>query len=45
MRLSGGNIVVERMEGDAIFLRPDLREHAGWWFYWTSASRSGQVGR
>ncbi len=30
----GGNIVVERMEGDTIFLRPDLRETQGWWFYW-----------
>ena len=31
----GGNIVVERMEGDTIYLRPDLRDTEGWWFYWS----------
>jgi len=30
----GGNIVVERIEGDTVFLRPDLRDTNGWWFYW-----------
>ncbi|MHC4537477.1 MAG: M14 family zinc carboxypeptidase [Planctomycetota bacterium] len=30
----GGNILVERIEGDTIFLRPDLRDTSTWWFYW-----------
>ncbi|MBC8876508.1 MAG: peptidase M14 [Planctomycetes bacterium] len=30
----GGNIVVERIEGDQVYLRPDLRDTNGWWFYW-----------
>jgi hypothetical protein len=31
----GGNIVVERMDGDTVYLRPDLRDTEGWWFYWS----------
>ena len=31
----GGNIVVERIQGDDVFLRQDLRDTAGWWFYWS----------
>ncbi len=30
----GANIVVDRIEGDAVYLRPDLRDTEGWWFYW-----------
>ena len=30
----GGNIIVERIEGDTITLRPDRRDTEGWWFYW-----------
>src|SRR6187431_1858647 len=30
----GGNITVDRIEGDAILLRPDLRDTNGDWFYW-----------
>lgn len=30
----GGNIVVERVAGDAVFLRPDLRDTSIEWFYW-----------
>jgi hypothetical protein len=30
----GGNIIVDKIEGDKIFLRPDLRDTAGDWFYW-----------
>lgn len=30
----GGNIVVDRVEGDTVYLRPDLRDTEGWWFYW-----------
>lgn len=30
----GGNIVVEGMEGDRVYLHQDLRDTEGWWFYW-----------
>lgn len=30
----GGNIVLERIEGEKVILRPDLRDTKGWWFYW-----------
>lgn len=30
----GGNIIVEKIEGDTVFLKPDLRDTKGWWFYW-----------
>ena len=30
----GGNVVVERTDGDTVYLRPDLRDTQGWWFYW-----------
>lgn len=36
----GGNIVVERIDGDTIYLRPDLRDTEGWWFYWSFRVRS-----
>ena len=32
--LPGGNIVVEEIEGDRITVHQDLRDTAGWWFYW-----------
>ena len=31
---SGGNIIVQRIEGDTVFLHQDLRDTAGDWFYW-----------
>ncbi len=40
----GGNIVVERIEGDQVYLRPDLRDTNGWWFYWNYRVR-GAAGR
>jgi hypothetical protein len=40
----GGNIVVERIDGDTIYLRPDLRDTEGWWFYWNFRVR-GAAGR
>ncbi|MCP4257525.1 MAG: peptidase M14 [Planctomycetes bacterium] len=40
----GGNIIVERIEGDIIFLRPDLRDTSTWWFYWYFRV-SGAAGR
>lgn len=30
----GGNIIIERTEGDTLFIKPDLRDTHGWWFYW-----------
>lgn len=39
-----GNIVVERIEGDRVYLRPDLRDTNGWWFYWNFRVR-GANGR
>lgn len=38
----GGNIVVERIEGDRVDLRPDLRDTQGWWFYWDFRVRGAQ---
>jgi hypothetical protein len=40
----GGNIVVDRIEGDAVFLRQDLRDTMGDWFYWAFRVR-GAAGR
>jgi hypothetical protein len=30
----GGNIIVEKIEGNTVFVRQDLRDTAGHWFYW-----------
>jgi hypothetical protein len=30
----GGNIVVDRIQGDEAFVQQDLRDTSGWWFYW-----------
>jgi len=38
----GGNIVVERIEGDTVYLRPDLRDTEGWWFYWSFRVRGAE---
>lgn len=40
----GGNIVLEKVEGDEVFLRQDLRDTEGWWFYWCFRVR-GAAGR
>ncbi|MCP4608103.1 MAG: peptidase M14 [Planctomycetes bacterium] len=40
----GGNVIVERIEGNTIFLRPDLRDTSTWWFYWYFRIR-GAAGR
>lgn len=40
----GGNILVEKTEGDSVFLRQDLRDTAGDWFYWHFRVR-GAAGR
>ena len=40
----GGNIIVDRIEGDQVSLRQDLRDTNGWWFYWNFRVR-GAAGR
>lgn len=40
----GGNIIVERIDGDHIYVRQDLRDTKGWWFYWNFRVR-GAAGR
>lgn len=30
----GGNIIVEKIDGDHVWLRQDLRDTSEWWFYW-----------
>jgi len=40
----GGNGVVERVDGDTIHIKPDLRDTEGWWFYWNFRVR-GAAGR
>lgn len=30
----GGNIIVDKIRGDSIWIRPDLRDTEGDWFYW-----------
>ena len=37
-----GNIVLERVEGDDVYLHQDLRDTEGWWFYWNFAVRGAQ---
>jgi arylsulfatase A-like enzyme len=40
----GGNIVLEKTEGDNVFVHQDLRDTKGDWFYWYFAVR-GAAGR
>ncbi|HNT87607.1 MAG TPA: M14 family zinc carboxypeptidase, partial [Candidatus Hydrogenedentes bacterium] len=40
----GGNVVVDRIDGDTVYLKPDLRDTEGWWFYWNFRVR-GAAGR
>lgn len=40
----GGNIIVDRTEGDTVFLKPDQRDSSTWWFYWHFRVR-GAAGR
>jgi len=40
----GGNILIDRIEDDAVFVRQDLRETSGDWFYWCFRVR-GAAGR
>jgi len=32
--LPAGNIIVEKIDGNDIYLAQDLRDTEGWWFYW-----------
>jgi hypothetical protein len=43
-RYPGGNIIVERIDGDVVYLRPDQRDTTTWWFYWNFRVR-GVAGR
>ncbi len=40
----GGNIIVDRIEGDNIYLQQDLRDTEGHWFYWAFRIK-GAAGR
>ncbi len=40
----GGNIIVERIEGDTAYIHQDIRDTKGWWFYWNFRVR-GAAGR
>ncbi len=40
----GGNIVVERIDGDRVYLHQDQRDTPGFWFYWYFRVR-GAAGR
>ena len=40
----GGNVVLERIEGDAVYLHQDQRDTPGFWFYWYFRVR-GATGR
>ena len=41
---SGGNIVVEKIEGDTVTVHQDRRDTKDWWFYWCFRVR-GAVGK
>jgi hypothetical protein len=40
----GGNIIFQRINGDLVDLKQDLRDTKGWWFYWSFQVR-GAAGR
>ncbi|HOX07227.1 MAG TPA: M14-type cytosolic carboxypeptidase [Planctomycetota bacterium] len=40
----GGNIIVERIDGDRLVVRQDLRDTDQWWFWWNFRVR-GAAGR
>jgi hypothetical protein len=40
----GGNVVLDKVEGDAVFVHQDLRDTAGDWFFWHFRVR-GAAGR
>jgi len=38
----GGNIVVEKIDGNTVRLQPDLRDTNGFWFYWSFRIRGAE---
>ena len=38
----GGNIIVDKIEGDTVSLHQDLRDTSGHWFYWSFRVRGAQ---
>ena len=38
----GGNIVVDSIDKEVVRLQTDLRDTAGWWFYWNFRIRGAQ---
>lgn len=38
----GGNIVVDAIDQDVVRLKTDLRDTAGWWFYWNFRIRGAE---
>ena len=43
-QIPAGNVVVEKIEGDTVRVRPDLRDTQGDWFYWAFRVK-GAAGR
>jgi len=37
-----GNVILEKIEGDTVSVRPDLRDTEGYWFYWRFRVRGAQ---
>lgn len=40
--LPAGNIIVERISSDTVYVKPDLRDTKGKWFYWAMRVRGAQ---
>src|SRR5436190_6908222 len=40
--LPGGNILVDKVEGDTVSIHQDLRDTSGDWFYWQFRARGAQ---
>jgi len=41
----GGNIQVNRIQGNDVFLVQELGDTEGWWFYWAFVSRVRREGQ
>lgn len=41
----GGNIIVDRIDGDTVTLQQDLTGNARWWFYWNFRVSDVAAGR
>lgn len=39
---AGGNAIIEKISGDTVYFRPDLRDTEGEWFYWYFRAMSNQ---